>query len=326
MPKKILLISANPKDLEFMKVLAPVAGAELIHIQKISDAVPHITAGTDALFVDVSQKGQYQAFERIVQDSVGLFSDKVNTNSVHFIVQSDELKNSQDLIAGPLFGNLLQRNFEPVAETATFYGRIVKREISDKALGLENFLSDKAKIQTIKFTRASQKQDAVEAIRNYVISAKFKGRLSSMIANAVDELLMNAMFDAPVDEVGKRLYNTTSRSSEIKLEGRAAVEMQVGFDGNYLAITIADQFGSMDKKMVINHMTKSYADEDYKLKHTSAGAGLGLGNVYRSGANFIFSCDSGNRTEVTLFFKRTASFKDFKQQFRFLGTQFYFGS
>lgn len=324
MGKKLLLISTQKKDRDFIQAMAPIAEVEPILCDTAKAGADHISKGVDCIFVDVSTPALYQTFEKAVQDSVGMFSDKINANNVHFIVQSDELNDSKTVISSPLYGNLLQRNYEPLNETAGLYGRFVKRELSDKALGLENMLSPKAKIQTIKLTKTSQKQDAVEAIRNYVISAKFKGRLSSVIANAVDELLMNAMFDAPVDEMNKRIYTQTSRNTNINLEGKAAVEMQVGFDENYLAVTVADQFGSLEKASVVTHMMKSYVDEGYKLKLTSAGAGLGLGNVFRSGANFIFSCDQNVRTEVSLFFKRTASFKDFKQQFRFLGTQFYF--
>lgn len=324
MGKKLLLISSNKKDRDFLEALVKVAEVELIVSDNAKTAMSHISSGVDCYFVDASSEQLYQGFEKAVQESVGMFSDKVNANQMHFIVQSDELNDSKFALNSSLYGSLLQRNYEPLGETANFYGRLIKRELTDKSLGLENLLSSKAKIQTIKFTKTSQKQDAVEAIRNYVVSAKFKGRLSSVIANAVDELLMNAMFDAPVDELGKRIYTQTSRNTNINLEGRAAVEMQVGFDENYLAVTVADQFGSLEKNSVVSHMIKNYIDEDYKLKLTSAGAGLGLGNVFRSGANFLFSCDQGVRTEVSLFFKRTASFKDFKQQFRFLGTRFYF--
>ncbi|MCM0604687.1 MAG: hypothetical protein KA715_01205 [Xanthomonadaceae bacterium] len=324
MGKKLLLISTHKKDHDFIQAMSKIAEVDPIICENAKAGVDHITKGVDCIFVDVSTPDLYLAFEKSIQDSVGMFSDKINANLVHFIVQSDELNDSKAIISSPLYGNLLQRNYEPQSETAGLYGRFLKRELADKALGLENMLSPGAKIQTIKFTRTSQKQDAVEAIRNYVISAKFKARLSSVIANAVDELLMNAMFDAPVDEMNKRIYTQTSRNTNINLEGKALVEMKVGFDENYLAVTVADQFGSLKKAAVVTHLMKSYIDESYKLKLTSAGAGLGLGNVFRSGANFIFSCDQGVRTEVSLFFKRTASFKDFKQQFRFLGTQFYF--
>ena len=324
MGKSLLLISSQKKDLEFVEALAKVAECDVITSPDAKSAGVHISKGVDCIFADVSTLPLYQALEKTIQDTVGMFSDKINSNTMHFIVQSDELDESKHIISSSLYGNLLQRNYAPLGETTNFYGRILKRELNDKAMGLENLLSSNAKIQTIKFTKTSQKQDAVEAIRNYVISAKFKGRLSSIIANAADEVLMNAMFDAPVDELGKRIYAQTPRNTNIQLEGKSLVEMQIGFDENYLAITVADQFGSLEKNSIVTHMMKNYMEENYKLKLTSAGAGLGLANVFRSGANFLFSCDQGVRTEVSLFFKRTASFKDFKQQFRFLGTQFYF--
>jgi len=48
----------------------------------------------------------------------------------------------------------------------------------------------------------SATKEAVEAIRNYLLAAKFQTRMASVIANAVDELLMNAIFDAVPELIG----------------------------------------------------------------------------------------------------------------------------
>ena len=54
-----------------------------------------------------------------------------------------------------------------------------------------------------------QKQEAAEAVRQYLIQAKIPGRIANSVANAVDELLMNAIFDAPTDAFGKTIYSAT---------------------------------------------------------------------------------------------------------------------
>src|SRR5690606_20434015 len=117
-----------------------------------------------------------------------------------------------------------------------------------------------AKVQLVKLQLSTQKQDAVEAIKNYLIAAKFQSRMATVIANAVDELLMNAIFDAPVDDLGRPTHATTSRATQIQLEGPHAVEMQVGFDGKYVGITAIDMFGSLDKAKLLTHISKIYTD------------------------------------------------------------------
>jgi hypothetical protein len=72
------------------------------------------------------------------------------------------------------------------------------------------------------------------------------------------------------------------------------------------------------------HISKVYTNEEYKVRSTVAGAGIGLATVFQSGGSFFFSSDNHVQTEVTVFFRRTDSYRDFKDQFKFLATQFYF--
>ena len=148
--------------------------------------------------------------------------------------------------------------------------------------------------------------------------------MATVIANAVDELVMNAMFDAPVDELGKQVYVNTPRNTHFELKEKGRVEMYVGYDSEYVAVMATDYFGSLDKNRLFAHMSKRYVEEAYKVRTTVAGAGIGLATVFRSGGSFFFSSESRTRTEVTVFFRRTNNFREFKDQFRFISTQFYF--
>jgi hypothetical protein len=71
-------------------------------------------------------------------------------------------------------------------------------------------------------------------------------------------------------------------------------------------------------------MSKIYAQEEYKVKTSMAGAGVGLSTVFNAGASFFFVSESRNKTEATVFFKKTDNFREFKDQFQFVSTQFYF--
>jgi hypothetical protein len=102
------------------------------------------------------------------------------------------------------------------------------------------------------------------------------------------------------------------------------VDFSIGFDGINLAINVTDHYGSLEKRKLINHIGKSYQNEEYKIKTSVSGAGIGLSNVYRNCCGLIFECDSSVFTSVTILYKKTTSFKDFKDQFRFLSTHHYY--
>lgn len=325
MGSKLLVLSKRPEDQLFAQEVANLVDLSLEVVFTEKEAVEVIERDEAAvIFVDGSTEEQYQAFETAIQSRIGLFSDKVNANFIHYISGSD-LQKVQYLLESPIFGHFISRNFDKeVREAATRYSMLLKATRMDRAFNLKNLVPEATKIQSIQFKNTSQKQQGVEAVKNFLLAAKFKNRMATVIANAVDELLMNAMFDAPVDSLGKPMYDTTPRDTAIELAGSHLVELMVAFDGNYVAVTAVDHFGSLDKAKLFSHISKRYIEEEYKVKNAVAGAGIGLATIFRSGGSFFFSSESRVRTEVTVFFKRAENFRDFKDQFRFISTQFYF--
>lgn len=275
------------------------------------------------VFADIPSPEKYKIFEGSIEQSIGLFSDKINSNAIHFL-SSEDLSNVQYLIQSPLFGHYIMRNYTDPKDAGLHYGNIVKATLAERAFGLTSLLKAGSKVQVIKLALSTRKHDAVEAVKGYLMAAKFQSRMATVIANAVDELIMNATFDAPIDELGKPTMSTTPRSTPIVLEGKSAVELHIGYDGNYVAISAVDLYGSLDKAKLLAHISKIYVSEEYKVRMAVAGAGIGLATVFRSGGSFFFVSESRVKTEVTVFFKRTDNFRDFKDQFRFISTQFYF--
>lgn len=324
MSKTLLLISTLPQDKEFATAVASVAGLTL-HVAGDATSGASLINDRDigVIFADTSDESQYREFEAAIEKSVGLFSDKINANAIHFL-SSKNLEEVHYLVKSPLFGHFVLRSSGSPMESGEHYGRIVRATLADRAFGLPNLLKAGAKVQVVKLAMSTQKQEAVEAVKNYLLAAKFQSRMATVIANAVDELLMNSIFDAPVDDLGKPTLSAIARSTTLRLEGKSAVEMHIGFDGAYVGITAVDLFGSLDKNKLLAHISKIYTQEEYKVKTSVAGAGIGLATVFRSGGSFFFVSESQARTEATVFFKRTDSFREFKDQFRFISTQFYF--
>jgi hypothetical protein len=321
---QLLLISQRPEDIAFATVVAKTAGLQFTAAKDVAEGIKIIGGeAPKATLVDATNESMCRAFEDGIHESVGLFSEAINPNALHYI--SDQtIENVPYLTQSPLFGHLILRRFENSSESAEHYGRTVKATLQPKSFGLQTLMKPGTKIQSLKLVSSDQKQSAVDAIKNYIIAAKFQSRIASLVSNAIDEILMNAIFDAPADELGKQLYISTPRSTVFKLEGKAEVEMHVGFDGTHVGITAIDRFGSLDKAKLLAHVTKVYTEEEYKIKTSQAGAGIGLATVYRTGGSFFFASESRERTEVTVFFRRTDSYREFRDQFRFFSTQFYF--
>lgn len=324
MSKKLLLISTRTEDQYFAESCAKTAGLVLVVEPDVKRAAAHLAEGEVAgIFADAPNAETARHIEQAIADSVGLYSEKISGNIMHWI-GTPELNEVSFLYQSPIFGNFICRNYQDPEVAGRRYGIVLRAAQADRAFGLANILAEGTKVQVIRFNISTQKQQGVEAVKNFLLAIKFKTRMAVVVANAVDELLMNAIFDAPVDATGKPVYAQTTRDTELELQGKHQVELHVGYDGEYIAITAVDLFGSLDKVKLFTHISKRYAEEEYKVRASYAGAGIGLATVFRSGGSFLFVSEGGVKTEVTVFFKRTDNYRDFKDQFRFISTQFYF--
>ncbi len=327
MAQTLILVSNRPDDVVFAQKIAETAELEFVQsvdLMQIADLIKEKDVG--AIFVDFGTEPGFRAFESAIHDQVGLFSDRVNTNRFHYLSDLD-LEERKFLTESPLFGNFVLRKYsgpDKAAKAGIRYSYVVKATLLERAFGIRNFFHPKSQVQTIQMKRSTQKQQVVEALRAYLIKAKYPTRMANTIANAVDELIMNAIFAAPTDATGRRIYEQTPRDTDIELSDRASIDVSIAFDGVQVGICATDQYGSIDKEKVLRHLSTVYKDEQYKMKVSVAGAGLGLATTFRTGGSLLFLSEKNSKTEVCVIFERLDNIREFKDQFRYIVNQFYY--
>ena len=121
--KRLLLISQRPEDKAFAAEVAAEAGLDLLLADGPDKGAELINSQEPTvIFVDVSSEEQFKTFEAAIQEKVGLFSDKINVNAIHFLSSSD-LTEVSYLIQSPIFGHFLFRNYGDVRISGPHYGR-----------------------------------------------------------------------------------------------------------------------------------------------------------------------------------------------------------
>ena len=110
------------------------------------------------------------------------------------------------------------------------------------------------------------------------------------LANVVDELLMNALHDAPRE----------SRPT-IGVGGESRALVRWGSDDRTLAISVMDAFGALRQRDVIDHVRRA-REERGRPELDEHGAGLGLYLVLANVVSLIVNVDPGLRTEVVCLF------------------------
>lgn len=233
-----------------------------------------------------------------------------------FAVTDQPLNTYEHLASAPVFSHHVFRRYGEPAPT--LYARLVGAALNPSPFGLSRYFPEAPPITNLKITRSGQKRAAVDAIQNFFTKQRVNSRLAALVAQACDELLMNAIFDAPVLPNGMPLRRGTGRDADFELIEQEHVHLDMASSDDYVGICVSDQFGSLKKSVLMGFLSKDYYGQEYVLRKGDPGAGLGLHGIVQSGLSLLFLSKPGARTEVMIFFAKGASYKNFRGGFRFL--------
>lgn len=237
-------------------------------------------------------------------------------NRVYYCVSPEKLKGFFE--NGPAFGGAFVVR-RPGADAGPG-GRVLAGFLRDLEAGGE-IPSAATERQAMTLTHTRDRAKALEAVSSLLSGFRCDPRVSAAIETTVDELIANAIFDAPVDEQGRQLYGGTARSTEMELRGRQEVRLSFGHCGNRLYFTVKDGFGSLDRGAALRHITRDFKGKEYIPDDARANAGLGLATGFATGASYLLTCEPGVRTEVTAFFGMESGYRAFLDQFQFVSAR-----
>jgi hypothetical protein len=146
-------------------------------------------------------------------------------------------------------------------------------------------------------------EDRTQALASTVQFAKgmgVRGKYREAIELVVDELLMNALYNAPVGPDGPLFSNVAPKDrSDLRLE-RPAI-LQMACDGSRFAVGIRDSFGSLKKDTILAYIERCLVSTD-QIQRKTSGAGLGLYLVANNVTEFIANLLPGTATEIICVF------------------------
>ena len=80
-------------------------------------------------------------------------------------------------------------------------------------------------------------------------------RVGEMLGELAHELIMNALYDAPVDERGKPRF-AHDRKAEIRSPPATRPVLRCGSDGVRIAVEVVDRFGRLERKHVFGGLVR----------------------------------------------------------------------
>lgn len=177
--------------------------------------------------------------------------------------------------------------------------------VSGDIFGLEKYLPWGAKIHERKVSNYEEKRDALKAVVDHAKAVGARRALLARLEHVTDELLMNALYDAPAVHSGITTMDRISsltQSSSSNFGGENAV-LRYGCDGRYFAVSASDPYGELKKEVIFDHLVRARRERGAPNREGGqGGAGLGLYFILSSVTRFIANIEPGNRTEVVCLF------------------------
>lgn len=157
--------------------------------------------------------------------------------------------------------------------------------------GAEKYLLWGTELHATTLTRSSQRAHVVADVAEQVRRRGQSARVASMAMLVTDELVSNAVHNAPVDGAGRHYRAELPRDSDFALDACHQVALRWGCDGRYLAIEVTDGFGSLDRDTILRALVQTDVRD-------GGGAGMGIALAYRSCDHLVFNLAAGVRTQV----------------------------
>jgi hypothetical protein len=165
--------------------------------------------------------------------------------------------------------------------------------------------------------RTSEERDvAVGEVSQYAERAGAPTRIAEKLGELAHELLMNAMYDAPVDARGRPRY-AHDRKSEIYLLEHEVPTLRLGTDGEQIALQAVDPFGRLRRHHVLDGIARGLGARGngaraQVLDTSGGGAGLGMLKIYTAGTVLMVDVSRAASTCVTSFYDLDVNPREFR--------------
>lgn len=157
------------------------------------------------------------------------------------------------------------------------------------------------------FNSTEHKERVMESIHKFIGRNKSMNRLADNIVIVIDELFSNALFHAPVDEDGYRIFKNMQRNENVRYPGNKNAKIFAVHTANDLFIGCVDPWGSIEHKVICESMWRAYNDR--KVNEGTKGAGFGLRMMLDRARSLYILCEEGKRSLVCCHMRLNISLK-----------------
>ncbi len=171
--------------------------------------------------------------------------------------------------------------------------------------GIEKYLPPGTPVHYARLRDFEGRGRAIDTVLQFAEDAKMRRQVRSAIGQVCEELLMNALYDAPVDDKGRPIFANVDPHDRKDLATPRPVSIRYAATDNQFAVAVRDRFGRLAKNTILAYIEKCITSPN-QIDRKTYGAGLGLYLVANAAASYVVNVAHGIATEVVCTFDRGA--------------------
>ena len=289
--RRVLAISHNLEELRRIVANLERAGAEVDAVRSVDaiqgDIIPH-----RYVFCSV-EEGDTASIERLVPMLRTKAHAAVVTPRASLSELTQYLKDQR--MNHVIVGDELDRGVFVTAQ----------KLLTGDIFGIEKYLPEGTPVHYVRLRDFEGRSKAIETILQYAEESKMRRQVRSAIGQVCEELLMNALYDAPVDDQGNQVFAEVDPHDRTKTRSPRPVSIRYAATDAGFAVAVRDRFGRLAKNTVLAYIDKCL-HSPVQIDRKTYGAGLGLYLVANAAASYIVNVAYGIATEVVCTFDRGA--------------------
>ena len=318
----ILLLVSNQKEQVVLTRVLSATGCNLHVATSIAEAeetVKHhnidlLVADYDEQTASLEENGR-PAFDDFLERFAQLPASRwVNGRARILLLASrrnhDELQNIFNL---PFASNIVAKtnDFAP-EELIITVGKIIRNDI----FGIEKYLCYGATPIAYEVSSSLQKDPLLKALSDYAANIGINKRIISAVAAVADELLMNAIYNAPIYENGVRPYARQSRTIPVELQPKETCFFSFASDGTQFILSVRDRFGSLTPEKIRSYLQRCFARGDDQIEQKQGGAGMGFYFIVENLNKLVVNISPGRGTEFIGIIDISGTYRDYVERFK----------
>lgn len=226
---------------------------------------------------------------------------------------SKALEGKDSQLLSHIIANRFPQSEWTIHELRATLQKLLTRDI----FGIEKYLAPTSQLVELEVKRSDDREYLNNQVMRYADQKGLSQHIGKLAFGITEELLMNAIYDAPVHG-GKHRYGHLPRTVPVNLEPNEYAKLSFGCDDIVFAIAVQDPFGSLSRDTVFSYLRKVLRRNDSAtlIDEKKGGAGLGLFKILYSCHSMVCNVTPGKTTEVLALIDIRQQLRDFSKMAR----------